>query len=144
MRGAQKSLYVAVVSTIAVVLAIIALAGIYFSFVEHVMTKTSPDGRHTAKLHRVDGIDVIFTVTVDGSEVFSSPDFAPVDADFREWIAWNADGDIVVLEIGGKRLFGYDVVRKRSLTDDELLMVEFAPFEALRYEGTLPKTLSAE
>jgi hypothetical protein len=142
MRGSQKALYVAVVSAIAFVLTLIALAGFYFNFVNHVMTKFSPDGRHTAKLHRINGIDVIFEVTVNGNNVFSSPDFAPVDADFREQIAWNADGDIVVLKVGGKRLFGYNVNQKRSLTDDELLMIEFTPFDALGYEGTLPTALS--
>jgi hypothetical protein len=145
MSGVQKSASIAAVLTIAVVLMmIIGVAGFYFSLVSHVMTKTNPDGGHTAKLHRIDGIDVIFKVTVDGNNVYSSPDFAPADADFREQIVWNADGNIVVLEIGEEHLFGYNATERRSLSDDELLNVEFTPFDALGYEGTLPTELSAE
>jgi hypothetical protein len=103
-----------------------------------VMTKYSPDGNHGAKLYRVQGIDVDFSVIVDGNRVYDSPDFAPVHADFREQIAWDKSGQILVLEVGGKRLFGYQAVEKKPLTDAELLSVEFTTFEELGYEGTLP------
>ena len=145
MSGAQKSVSIAAVLVISIfLLTTIGLAGFYFSTVSHVMTKTSPDGRHSAKLHRYQAIDVNFNVSVDGTSVFYSPDFAPVDADFREQIAWTSDGKIVVLEVGGKRLFGFHVVDNRSLTDEELLTVGFTPFDELGFEGTLPTAPSAE
>ena len=37
----------------------------------------SPDNTHKAVLKRLDGIDLIFFVIVDGRKVYSSPDFAP-------------------------------------------------------------------
>ena len=141
----NRSISIAAVLAIAVVLmVIVGLATLYFASVSHVMTKTSPDGRHTAKLYRYQAIDVNFNLSVDGKNVFYSPDLAPVDADFREQIAWNSDGDIVVLEVGGRRLFGFHIDENRSLTEDELFTVEFTPFDALGYEGTLPTAPSVE
>lgn len=142
MNSAKKSICVAVVLVIVVTLT--TVTGLYFTFVTHVMTKSSPDGLHTAKLHRINGIDVNFKVTVDGESVYSSADFAPVDADFREQIVWNIDGNIVVLEVGGERLFGFDAAKKQSLTDDELRTVQFTALDELGYEGTLPSAAASE
>ncbi len=115
----------------------------YFSTVSTVMKKPSPDRQHTAKLVRVQGIDVNFRVTVDGRRVYGSPDFAPVRADFREQLVWATNSQVVVLEVAGRRIFGYQAVEKRPLTDSELLKVQFTPFDELHFEGTLPKeTLS--
>ena len=115
------------------------LALFYFNMVSTVMKKPSPDGQHTAKLVRTRGIDVNFRVAVDGRTVYGSPDFAPVRADFREQLVWDTNGQVVVLEVAGKRIFGYHAVEKRPLTDSELLKVQFTPFEELRFEGALPK-----
>ena len=120
------------------------LVALYLSTTSHVMTKTSPDGGHTAKLVRSQGIDVNFDLSVDGDRVYWSPDFAPEKADFRERIAWDESGQSVVLEVGGERLFGYSATEKRPLTDTELLKIAFTPFSALGYEDTLPKQNSAE
>jgi hypothetical protein len=123
--------------------AVLALAGFvamfYFSMVSTVMTKRSPDRQHTAKLSRVQGIDVNFRVSVDGSSVYGSPDFAPVRADFREQLIWDTNSQAVVLEVAGRRIFGYHVGEKRPLTDSELPKIHLTPFEELRFEGTLPK-----
>ena len=120
------------------------LAMFYFSMVSTVMTKRSPDRQHTAKLSRVQGIDVNFRVTVDGSRVYSSPDFAPVRADFREQLVWDTHSQVVMLEVAGRRMFGYHVAEKRALTDSELFNVQFTPFEELRFEGALPKEIVAK
>lgn len=123
--------------------AVLAFAGFvamfYFSMVSTVMTKRSPDRQHTAKLTRVQGIDVNFKVTVDGTRVYGSPDFVPVRADFREQLIWDTNSAAVVLEVAGRRIFGYHVGQKRSLTDSELYQIHLTPFEELRFEGTLPK-----
>jgi hypothetical protein len=128
--------------------AVLAFAGFlamfYFSMVSTVMTKRSPDRQHTAKLSRVQGIDVNFRVTVDGSRVYSSPDFAPVRADFREQLVWDTHSQVVMLEVAGRRMFGYHVAEKRALTDSELFNVQFTPFEELRFEGALPKEIVAK
>ncbi len=123
--------------------AALALAGLvamfYFGMVSTVMTKRSPDRQHTAKLSRVQGIDVNFRVSIDGSRVYGSPDFAPVRADFREQLIWDTNSQAVVLEVAGRRIFGYHVGEKRPLTDLELSKIHLTPFEELRFEGTLPK-----
>lgn len=125
-------------------IAALAFAGFvltfYFSMVSTVMTKRSPDRQHTAKLSRVQGIDVNFRVTVDGARVYGSPDFSPVRADFRELLIWDTNSQAVVLEVAGRRIFGYHVGEQRPLTDSELLQIHLTPFEELRFEGTLPKT----
>lgn len=112
---------------------------IYASMTSTVMQRESPDGYFHAKLVRADGFDVLFRVKVNGKNVYTSPDFAPVKADFREHIAWDKSGKIVVLFVAGERMFGYQAVEKRSLTDRELLNVEFTPLKELRYEGSLPR-----
>ncbi len=126
--------------------AALALAGFaamfYFSTVSTVITKHSPDRQHTAKLSRVQGIDVNFRVIVDGRRVYNSPDFAPVHADFREQVIWDTDGQSVFLEVAGRRIFGYHVGEKRPLTDQELSRIHLTPFEELRFEGTLPREIS--
>jgi hypothetical protein len=125
----------------------LALAGFvamfYFSMISTVMTKRSPDGQHTAKLSRVQGIDVIFRVSVDGNRVYGSPDFAPVCADFREQLIWDTNSQMVVLEVAGRRIFGYHVGEKRPLTDSELPKIHLTPFEELHFEGTLPNEAGA-
>ncbi|MEI9962537.1 MAG: hypothetical protein WDM76_15880 [Limisphaerales bacterium] len=117
------------------------VAMFYFSMVSTVMTKRSPDGQHTAKLIRVQGIDVNFRVKVDGSFVYGSPDFAPVHADFREQLIWNTNSQAVVLEVAGRSIFGYHVGEKRALTNGELYKIYLTPFEELRFEGTLPNKI---
>jgi hypothetical protein len=101
--------------------------------------RDSPDGRHNAVLRRADGIDVNFELSVDGRRVFWSPDFAPVSFDFREKLVWDRSSRRVVLEVAGERIFGYDAEEKRPLTADEIISLEYVPFQEFRYEGTLPR-----
>jgi len=88
----------------------------------------SPNNTHEAVLKRLDGIDLVFFVIIDGQKVYSSPDFAPNRrVVFHERIIWDKTGDIVVLEVTGKRLFGYNTQTCKALSDTELLSVEYAP-----------------
>lgn len=100
--------------------------------------KSSADGKHAAKLLRYDSIDVNFEVVIDGEKVFRSADFAPVKFDFREQINWDASGDIVILEVAGQRLFGYNARQKRRLNDGEIVDTKYAPFSEFGFEGLLP------
>jgi hypothetical protein len=76
----------------------------------------------------VDGIDRNYSVKVDGARVFTSPDFAPNDrVPLRETLFWDTSGKVVVLEVGRHRVFGYDVVTRRALSESELLAVAAAP-----------------
>jgi hypothetical protein len=97
-----------------------------------------PERRAHCEAVRIDGINVIFRVIVDGRRVYGSPHFAPARADFRKQIVWSADHSIVVLEVGGERLFGYDAVKRRELSNTELLDVQFSPFTEFGFEGELP------
>ena len=130
--------------SVIVLLSVVLLIGglfalVYFSSVTTVQSKLNPTGSHRAKLVRHQGIDVNFKVVVDGETIYYSPDFAPVEFDFREHIAWDKTGKIVVLEVAGKRLFAYDAEQKRQLTETELLAVEYMPFFEYHYEGKLPE-----
>jgi len=88
----------------------------------------SPDGRFTAVLSRVDHIDRNYSVKINGARVYTSPDFAPRrDIAFCEKLAWDRTGNVVVLEIAGHRVFGYDATSQRRLTDEELLKVDLPP-----------------
>lgn len=118
---------------------VLIVAAFYFSAVSTVMKKASPDGQHNAELVRIDGIDVNFRLNVDGRRVYSSPDFAPSRTDFREQIVWSAGNNIVVLEVGDERIFGYDAAERRELSDAELLNVQFTPFTELGFEGERPR-----
>lgn len=126
-----------------VLLAIIVLIGglvilVYKSIVQTIEVEPNPDGSHYGKLFRHNGIDINFRVQVDGNDVYYSPDFAPVEHDFREQISWDKSGHNLILEVAGKRLFGYNAAEKRPLTDDELRTAEYVPFSEYRYEGKLP------
>jgi hypothetical protein len=120
------------------------VATLYFSMVSTVMTKRSPDRLHTAKLTRFDGIDLIFSVTVDGVRVYDSPDFASPPVDFREQLIWDTDSTAVVLEVAGQRLFGYHVGEKRALKDSELYSLRLTPFHELGFAGQVPEQVATE
>lgn len=128
--------------TLTIALALTVVIGGYFAFfyilgISTVQNKTNPMGSHKAKLIRHQAIDVNFRVQIDGKDIYYSPDFAPVDFDFREQIAWDKTGNVVVLEVAGKRLFAYDAEQKRQLSDSELLSAEYTPLYEYHYEGKL-------
>lgn len=116
-----------------------AVIAIYFFLPNTVQQTTNLEKSHTAKLIRNNGIDVNFKVVVDGEDVFYSPDFAPVEDDFRERLIWNEKGNVVILEVAGKRLFGYDVMQKKKLSNKALMEVEYVPFSNYGYEEKLPE-----
>ncbi|MFT3742727.1 MAG: hypothetical protein QM785_00400 [Pyrinomonadaceae bacterium] len=125
---------------ILIVIGLIAASAflIYRSLIQTVQIKSNLDGSHSAKLLRHNGIDINFRVQVDGKDVYYSPDFAPVDLDFRERIAWDKTGRSVILEVAGNRLFGYSTQEKRALTDEELQLAEYPAFSEFHFEGKLP------
>lgn len=105
--------------------------------------KRSPDRKHTAKLIRKEWIDLNFVVKVDGMRVFWSPDFCPQKKDFQEQLLWDQSGNIVVLEVAGERLFGYNAKTKSTLQPKDLLAVIIPHHDVrkLGYESKLPKEL---
>jgi hypothetical protein len=139
ISGLAKRLRTAIIITCSLLaVAIMSLLYSYFSHVTSVQRKASPDRKHNAKLVRYDGIDVNFDVVVDGANVFRSADFAPVVYDCREQINWDASGDIVILEIAGQELFGYDAAQQRNPSAEEILNTTYPPFSDYAYEGSFP------
>lgn len=97
--------------------------------------KLSPNRIYRAVLvTREAGFDVNVFLEVDGSTVYVSPDFAaPAIVDFQEQLMWDRTGRVAVIEIAGKRFFGYDVLDRRPLYGPELAAVQLSPFEQLRF-----------
>ena len=138
-----------VICTVVIVMAVVlTLLSLGYGFlrdifpIRTVQILYSLECKHKTVLNRLDGIDLNFFVIVDGRKVYSSPDFAPNwKVDFKERLAWDKSGTVVVLEVIGRRLFGYDTKKGRPLSDSELLSVEYAPEPALweyGFEGEWP------
>lgn len=130
MKAVGKVILILVV---AFVVSIGILAAIfYFAFTTKLQMLYSPDSKHHAELIRTDFIDRNYRVRVDGATVYQSPDFAPRrDIPFRETLVWDASGKIVIFEVGGHRVFGFDTSTAKSLSDRQLLAVELAPVPML-------------
>lgn len=89
----------------------------------------SPSRNHKAVLLRKHNLaDFNFIVKVDGDKVYQSPDLCGGgDHSFRETLVWDKTGQVVILELMGKRVFAYDAVNKRNLEKGELNQYEFSP-----------------
>jgi hypothetical protein len=116
------------------VCALLLLSFILFAWSIHslmttkLMELTNPGRSHRAELLRMDSIDRNYLVKVDGRVVYGSPDFAPrTDLAFRETLLWDRTGGVVILEVAGHRIFGYDAETNRRLSNGELLTVELPP-----------------
>ena len=144
-------------SRIAMIVALVALGIIAtgylgylvlrLSFPEEILTditKLSPDRKHKARLvTREASFDVNVFLEVNGQPVYVTPDFrAPAQFDFREYLFWDKGGTVVVLEVAGKRLFGYDARNLRGLTVAELSRVQLSSFDDLGFAHVLPTDLA--
>jgi hypothetical protein len=88
----------------------------------------SPDRKHHAELIRTDGIDRNYTIRVDGTTVYRSPDFAPrSDIPYRATLVWDAAGRIIIFEVARHRVFGFNTTPRQRLSDAQLLAVELPP-----------------
>ena len=114
----------------------------YFAWTTKLQKLKSPDRKHHAELIRTDGIDRNYTVRVNGTTVYRSPDFAPrSDLPFRETLVWDASSRFVILEVARHRIFGYDASTGQALTDSQLLALELPPDPPLwqyRFEHEWP------
>jgi len=94
-----------------------------------------------AELERWDFFDLNFRVKLNGKKLFMTPDFMPDDTlPFRETLVWDDSGKILLLEIAGRRIFGYDTEAGRRLTNNELLAVKVnpIPLSNFQYSGEWP------
>ncbi len=113
------------------------------------------DRKHTAELNRLYGyIDVNYKITVDGTKVYWSPDFAPrKDCAFREWITWDEKQKNIVFIAANRILFAYNLDSQAPVPQTELssLVIPFTPLQELGFEGefkgkvlTMPSSESSE
>ena len=71
---------------------------------------------HTARLYTNPGFgDQTFTLEVDGRTVWVSGDAAPGDLD--EKLIWDKTGQIVTLELAGKKILSYDAGSKTLMNE---------------------------
>lgn len=92
-------------------------------------TLISPDNKHHAVLTKKYNLaDENFVVTVDGKQVYISPDYAPLQSGlYRETLQWDETGRVVLLELLGKRVFAYDTFTRQPLRKGELQTYKFYP-----------------
>ena len=138
---------VAIAAAVCFTLIVLMWFGLSKQSISVVQELKSPDRIHTARLVRKSFIDLNFQVRVDGRRVYGSPDFRPnPSAPFRETLLWDDSSRFVILEIAGRRLFGYDTLEKRKLTNQELtsLSIPETAIEQLGFEGIWPQTTIKE
>jgi hypothetical protein len=102
----------------------------------------SSDKVHQAALEREEHfLDLTFRVILDGQQIYRSPEFGGrPDIPFRETLLWDDSGNILLFEVGGHRLFGYDIAQSRTLSNVELVQVKASPVPDRKYgfEGQWP------
>ena len=78
---------------------------------ERIQILESPGRHHVAALSRLYGyIDVNFRITLDGKRIYWSPDCAPnYSLPFRETLAWDTTGKILVFQLAGETVFAYNI-----------------------------------
>ncbi len=89
----------------------------------------SPNMRDIATLHKTNGLgDLNFIVKLNGIEIYHSPDYAAfTDHQYRETLLWDKTGEIVVLELMGKRVFAFNTRTQKILQKGELGQYVFFP-----------------
>ena len=108
----------------------------------------SPNHTHHAILGRRGAfIDLNSEVRLDGRVIYVSPDFSPDRTiPYRETLLWDDTGNRLILEVLGRRLFGYDASQNRRLTDAELPKAKVSPVPASGgvFEGRWPENASTK
>lgn len=94
-----------------------------------IQTLRSPNDRHTAVLRRKHNLaDFNFIVEINGRTVYISPDLCGAgDRSLRESLVWDKSGQVVVLELMGKRVFAYNATDGEVLGKGQLVGREFHP-----------------
>ena len=99
------------------------------------------DHKHCAELKRRMFLDLNFLVKLNGKNIFMTEDFMPNDTlPHRETLVWDDSGKILLLEIAGRRIYGYDTEAGRQLRNDELLAIKVSPIplSVYQYAGEWP------
>ena len=126
----MKKFFIVVVGSVVIAVAVCFTLMAVLNFgltkrdVSVVQELKSPDYKHTARLVRKMFIDLNFKVLVDGRQVYFSPDFpASETIPYRETLLWDESSRFVILEVLGRRLFGYDTQNQTKLTEQQLMAI---------------------
>lgn len=95
----------------------------------NLQTLSAPETKHTASLLKKYNLaDINFIVKVDGTKVYVSPDYIGFsDHLYRETLVWDKSGKVVLFELMGKKVFGYNAEEKRVIDGNELANYTFYP-----------------
>ena len=96
--------------------------GCIFGHWECIQILKARDHAHIAKLYRLYGyIDVNFRIVLDGKRIYWSPDCAPdYSLPFRETMAWDETGSILVFQLAGQNVFAYDLATREAIAPELL------------------------
>lgn len=92
-------------------------------------------------IRKYEFLDLNFILRLNGETIYTSPDFRQsYKIPFRETILWDTTGKNLIFEVGGHRLFGYDVIAHKKLSDKQLLSLRIRTPrpEDFGYSGSWP------
>ena len=108
---------------------IIFLTSIGFFSSRQIQRLESPNRTDVATLHKINGSgDLNFIVKLNGVQIYRSPDYgAFTDHQYRETLLWDKTGEVLVLELMGKRVFAFNVKDNKILQKGELSRYILSP-----------------
>lgn len=106
--------------------------------------KPNPRGTHTAEFvrnvrPRTSNPYLFYRILVNDKTVHKTQSFNRKKVDYREQIVWDPNGTRFFFEVASRRLYGYDVVEKRDLTEEEIAAIPLATFGDTGYYGPKKK-----
>jgi hypothetical protein len=106
---------------------------------QRIQVLRSRDRQHTAELYRLYGyIDANFEIHLDGKRIYRSPDCAPdATLPFRETLAWDVSGKVLLFQLAGETVFAYDLPAGAEISAHELctIAVPQITLEEIAFEG---------
>jgi hypothetical protein len=93
----------------------------------NVQTIDSKMGHRAELLKKHNLADMNFIVRMDGRKIFESPDLAGCSQNAcREFLLFDDNGEVIVLNVVGKNIFAYDAKHDRELGKGELARYKFS------------------
>jgi hypothetical protein len=94
-----------------------------------IQTLESPNRKDSATLYKINGLgDINFIVKVNGVQVYRTGDLETLpDHLYRETLLWDKKGEVLVLELMGKKVFAYNTAINKALYKGELRDYSLSP-----------------
>ena len=131
-----------VAMALSAVIIVLTWAGMTKRYTHPIQELKSPDGSHTARLGKKMWIDLNYFILLDGNRIYTSPDFRPPrSTPYRETLLWDQSGRYLILEVAGRRLFGFDVENHKEINPQTLLSLPIPSISIheVGFEGTWPE-----